>query len=154
MGTIEVFDWLFEHKLVRVGTVIYYDDWTGAWCAHSCVHNSFRAPWQQIGEIKAHIEAAAKYGVRFLCVAGICKMPSRSSCDVHYPDYAVFVVTAVGSADSHNGIEMTTAELEQWGRRNNICQIGFKRRHLEPATDPGGCWSVNYASFGDETELL
>eukprot|EP00929_Paragymnodinium_shiwhaense_P071073 TRINITY_DN36105_c0_g1_i1.p1 TRINITY_DN36105_c0_g1~~TRINITY_DN36105_c0_g1_i1.p1 ORF type:complete len:391 (+),score=9.16 TRINITY_DN36105_c0_g1_i1:161-1333(+) len=139
-STLQLMDWLFQNKLARVGTVFYYDDWTGGWCATSCKEKGARLSLAEIGEARAHIEIAAKHGVSFHCIAGICKKPSEAICDVHNADFAVFVVTGLNVIGGRHGIEISNEELDWWARRNSICQIGFRRRMLEPAADPGRCW--------------
>ena len=80
------------------------------------------------GEPKAHREIAAKYAVRFVCVAGSCRAPrSYGSCDPHRAFGAVFVVAGFGEA-SH-GFEMNARQLREFRQRDQGCRFVTRMRH-------------------------
>ena len=51
-STIEVLDWIFTHRVLKVGAIIRYDDWM--WCREGEAGNSL-----------AHQQMVQKYGVQF-----------------------------------------------------------------------------------------
>lgn len=53
VSTVDVLRWLCEHRLLRVGSVIGYDDW-------------FETPLLAGGESRAHHQAAHRYAIEFV----------------------------------------------------------------------------------------
>lgn len=53
-STIELWDFMLQNKLVREGTMVYYDDWKG----------------YNYGEGRAHMEICDKYGIKFTHLEG------------------------------------------------------------------------------------
>ena len=66
-STRDALDFFFRNGLAVAGTVIGYDDWWVLPCGQGNKRDPLAA-----GEGRAHVEAAAKYGVTFRCVAGSC----------------------------------------------------------------------------------
>ena len=68
---------------------------------------------------------AAKYGVRFVCVAGSCRLPmshpngtfSRQSWG------SMFVVAAIGDFATASPGFMSSAEAEEWAGINEACPV-------------------------------
>ncbi len=124
-------DWLFREKIARVGTLIGYDDWWTIPC-----HKSFRegaggsgtkivkSPLS-VGEGLAHREVTQRYGLRFLCIAGPCRMPptlDNKPCHQHKQWGPIFLVTAVGSTEPHHGFEMSSRDVAAWITRVETCR--------------------------------
>lgn len=139
ISTSQALTWLFTNNLIRVGTVIHYDDWTAWWCTSmkgKAKHPGFR----EAGEPLAHIEAAQRFGARFACLAGVCREPQALRCDAHSTANAVFVVTAIGASAGDHGVEANTEAMNRWGRGSPVCQQQIRVRHLVP-TGVGPAWS-------------
>ena len=130
ISAVQALDWLFANKLVRVGTIVSYDDWMDYACtlrkegAKLVVPGIFDG-----GEPKAHYEIASKYSVDFRCLAGACAPPTqKKACDMHAgPFGALFVVASIGSKVNH-GFEMDRAQLEDYAHRNAWCRR-LRKRH-------------------------
>lgn len=129
ISAVQALDWLFANRLVRVGTLITYDDFMDYACTrkiesgHLVIPDVFEA-----GEPKAHREISQKYAVDFRCVAGACAAPSQRACDIHAAPFgAIFVVANIGGT-ANDGFEMDKAQFEMYARRNSWCSH-LRRRH-------------------------
>ena len=87
-GAVAALDWLFASGLVRVGTVIGYDDF---WVIPCALHDPRVLAY---GEARAHSEMAAKYLVSFRCLCGPCA--PQPNLRAGWRTY--FVVESLGSA--------------------------------------------------------
>lgn len=77
----QALDWVFEHGLARVGTVIRYDDWWTLACAtrnprNRNYHRDAASIESYGGEPLAHEEVAHRHGVTFACACGPCDAES------------------------------------------------------------------------------
>jgi len=88
-STIQSLEWMLEHRLLRVGSLIGYDD---IW-ASPCSAGGEGVNPLEMGEGRAHVEIMARrHGVAFRCVAGSC---DARKCSRH--SYGmIFVVTQLG----------------------------------------------------------
>eukprot|EP00927_Polykrikos_kofoidii_P024175 TRINITY_DN22033_c0_g1_i1.p1 TRINITY_DN22033_c0_g1~~TRINITY_DN22033_c0_g1_i1.p1 ORF type:complete len:498 (+),score=52.69 TRINITY_DN22033_c0_g1_i1:252-1745(+) len=162
-SAIHVLDFLFKNGLVRVGTVFHYDDWTSCYCTSQCrgygEPHPERRQLAELCEPRAHVEAALKYGVRFLCVSGACRRASSAACDVHHHHTAIFVVTSIEGAcvgggghcrdrlvSASHGIEISEDELVKWARKSRECQVGLHHRLMEPVK--AGCFDSTFSYCG------
>ena len=122
-STVSVLDWLLANRIVRLGSLIGYDDFWTIPC------NNYRASGRkkilsplEVGEGLAHAEMAMRHGVRFTCVAGPCRMPPTvSSCHAHNNWAPVFMVDAVREGEGDPGFEFSMAEVAQWMATNKVC---------------------------------
>ena len=87
-GAVAALDWLFASGLVRVGTVIGYDDF---WVIPCSLYDPHVLAY---GEARAHAEMAAKYLVSFRCLCGPCA--PQPGLRAGWRTY--FVVESLGSA--------------------------------------------------------
>ena len=129
-------DFIFTHRIARVGTVIRYDDWWTLPCAaqHRVNRNSSRAvkgvgPGHVSGiasfggEPLAHIEAAQRYRVSFACACGPCNHSSPFFSGGQY-GYGLgfnplFVVVGFGRADP--GFNVSDTSMRDFLRRQKTC---------------------------------
>lgn len=140
VSTTQVLTWLFTNNLMRVGTVIHYDDWTAWWCT-SMKGKQKHPGFREAGEPLAHIEAAKRFGAHFACLAGVCREPRNLKCDAHVTANAVFVVTAIGASAPSDGIESDDAMMNWWAKQMPLCQQQIRVRHLV-TTGAGPSWSA------------
>ena len=121
-STLAALDWLFRERIVRPGTLIGYDDWWTIPCHKRRSSRGTVSP-MDVGEGLAHREIAQRYGVRFQCVAGPCKMPpTMSSCHQHNNWGPIFIVKEVGAATPADGFEFTAAQVDQWALGVRTCR--------------------------------
>lgn len=144
ISTTQALSWLFTNGLIKVGTVIHYDDWAAWWCT-SMEGKQKHPGFRQAGEPLAHIEASERFGARFACLAGVCREPKATRCDAHFIPNAVFVVTAIGAppgekARPHDGIDAGADAMNRWALRSPVCQQQIRARHLVQ-TGKGPAWS-------------
>jgi hypothetical protein len=78
LSTIDALDFMFRNKLIRVGTLIGYDDWGGTPKWKSC----------EDGVSKAHVEMMDKYSVKL----DILRVFGQAYPHVH----AIFIVRSIG----------------------------------------------------------
>jgi len=121
--------------LIVPGTLIGFDDWWVQPCVAGLKQlNALNTKPEMTGEWRAHVQAAAEFGVRLECVAGSCTPPRASvnKCDLFNSWGPIMRVTAVGVTDgTHNtGFEMSSAEvratLTQWAP----CNERHRHQHL------------------------
>ena len=73
-STSQVLGFMFGSRLIRAGTLVGYDDWWSGPCRRGWGSSDGATPSPlETGEGLAHAEAARKYGVTFICVAGGCR---------------------------------------------------------------------------------
>lgn len=131
-STVTALDWLFTQRLIRVGTLIAYDDFWTIPCSHAGTHRggggnaaaSVTSPLD-VGEGKAHREMAEKHGVRFECIGGPCRPPPTvKGCHKHHVWAPVFVVTAIGNFDSpDHGFNFSHSELARYMAEQTACRV-------------------------------
>lgn len=113
-SSLTALDWLFENGIVRVGTVIGYDDWWDP----VCISGRGVHPFAIKGEAMAHAEIAAKYAVQFRCICGPCKRGPRAR--LAWRPY--FLVVAIGSNKSaSHGFHMSNTDVGEYVRSNPKC---------------------------------
>lgn len=85
----------------------------------------------QVGEGRAHIEAADRYGLKLTCVGGSCRAPPQddAECSLYHKNSvwgAIFRVDAIGArsdiAIKKHGFEMSVAEQYQYKATNKLCR--------------------------------
>ena len=120
-----VLDFMLRHRLVVTGTLIGYDD---VWVL-PCVGGGESMSPLQVGEGRAHAEAAAKYDVEFECVAGPCAVSSGGR-RAHHVDLhryqgssggMIFAVRSIGKGRATHGFSMTPAQVDEWKREWPWC---------------------------------
>jgi hypothetical protein len=140
VSSVDALGWLFANGLVRVGTLIGYDDWWTISCYrfHHVRAERTSPHWARpyptaaymhstspldVGEGRAHRQMVARYGIRFVCVAGPCK-PSAAPGDIFDNWAPVFLVAAIGEAADHvsHGFEFGgPADERRWMRESSPC---------------------------------
>jgi len=134
-STSTVLEWLLQQRMLRVGSLIGYDDWWTIPCNHHRVaRQKARLPKNgqntkstvlsplKVGEGLAHAEVTRKYGLRFLCLAGPCRMPpSVTKCHVHNNWAPVFMLTAIGATGSDTGFSFTPKGMNAWMAHYPVC---------------------------------
>lgn len=133
VSTTAALDFLFANGLVRVGTLIAYDDWWTIPC------HQFHTPPRQgkgraqpaqpvivspleVGEGLAHREIASKYGVVFRCLAGPCQpVADFARCNLYNNWGPVFLVMAIGADRGEHGFNFTSEEESHWVRHMVVC---------------------------------
>jgi len=123
VSTYDALDWLFAHRIARVGTIIGYDDWWTIACnKHHGSEPETGSPLVS-GEGLAHVEMAKKYGVVFKCVAGPCEpVPDLTKCHRNNNWGPIFVVAAVGAPEGNHGFEFTAEQELHWMENSQICR--------------------------------
>ena len=119
VSTVQSLEWMLEHRLLRVGSLIGYDD---IW-ASPCSAGGEGVDPLEMGEGRAHVEIARRHGVAFRCVAGSCdaRKCSRDSYGM------IFVVTQLGG-EPDPGFGFSAAELEEWRANSPVCRWKRRRR--------------------------
>ena len=111
-------DWMFQEDLIKVGTVIGYDDYWDL----ACKNGSSKV--ERYGEAKAHVEISIKHKVQFQCVCGPCgPLPSRGDAPVSLRPWGwrtYFVVLGFGTADA--GITMPHADAAEFVNFHPTCR--------------------------------
>jgi len=139
ISAVQALDWMFAHRLVRVGTLVGYDDFMDYACTQKAVlgveHTShgnrtvhhFEDPdFFEAGEPKAHLEISIKYGVDFRCVAGPCAVPTHRKCDIHAATFGVvFMVVNIGGKPNH-GFEMSREQFRDYREHQPWCNFLHK----------------------------
>lgn len=126
-STYDALDWLFANKLVRVGTMIGYDDWWTIPCQKFHRGGEKDTRPLLVGEGLAHAEIARKYRVQFRCMAGPCKpFPNMSSsfgeCHLNNNWGPVFVVADLGTTqEGSHGFTFTQEQEQVWKEKNKVC---------------------------------
>jgi hypothetical protein len=129
VSTYPVLDYLFSNRIIRVGTLIGYDDWWTVACRkfHSPFEDTcFISPLSN-GEGLAHSHITARWGVRFRCVAGPCKPLASpftygTQCHLHNTFGPVFIVEAIGDfASPSTGFEFSSEQQIDFLRRFTFC---------------------------------
>ena len=136
-------DWVFAHQLVRVGTVIRYDDWWTLPCAarhhaNARVARSIGVDTGDItsydGEPRAHFEVAQKHNVTFSCACGPCNASSRffsgGSAGYGLGFNPYFVVEAIGGRPDP-GFNVSASSMHAFLRGQNTCKTYRSRRSFE-----------------------
>lgn len=111
-STQAALDFFFRNELLVVGSVLGYDDW---WVLPCGSGNAHLHPLD-VGEGRAHREAALKWGVTFECIAGPCfdhsaagagaaaeGVDGANGCGAWLRDSAWGVLFRVVSIDAHQG---------------------------------------------------
>mmetsp|Transcript_141016 Transcript_141016/g.450214 ORF Transcript_141016/g.450214 Transcript_141016/m.450214 type:complete len:363 (+) Transcript_141016:78-1166(+) len=140
-STYQALDWAFRSGVARPGTLIGYDDfWT-----NPCSKGGETLSPLDIGEGRAHKEIAEKYGVRFSCIAGPCRLlraeaGCRSSWGVIFLVETVGGVSAIsvdsdgggndctdriGDSTDFHGFEFSSEEVRAWKALNPRCRFHF-----------------------------
>jgi len=123
-GARDALGWAFSQGIVRVGTVIGYDDWWVMPCS------SRKPDVFATGEGKAHKLATTRYGVEFECLAGPCRYgvfagANRFGCTTSLKCWRpYFVVRAIGSTTPSLGFSMDEQQVLEFlnDRKNKGCQ--------------------------------
>lgn len=120
VSTVQSLEWMLQHRLLRVGSLIGYDD---IW-ASPCSAGGQGVNPLEMGEGRAHVEIARRHGVAFRCVAGSC---DARKCSRHAYGM-IFVVTQLGG-EPDPGFGFSAAELEEWRAHSPVCR--WKRRQTD-----------------------
>ena len=122
-STSVVLEWLFKNRIVRVGTLVGYDDWWTISCNNFRVSTGKRilSPLD-VGEGLAHAEATKKHGLVWHCVAGPCRLPKTiRGCHVNNNWAPVFMLTTIGSSEPSTGFEFERFEMVKWMNSYPVC---------------------------------
>lgn len=126
VSTYDALDWLFTNKIVRVGTLIGYDDWWTITC-NKLHHQHAPASPLSVGEGLAHVEIAKKHDVQFHCVAGPCNADfmldsnSFTMCNLKNNWGPIFIVASIGEGLHSNGFGFSRDQEEQFMKNNKVC---------------------------------
>mmetsp|Transcript_16458 Transcript_16458/g.40533 ORF Transcript_16458/g.40533 Transcript_16458/m.40533 type:complete len:367 (+) Transcript_16458:122-1222(+) len=115
ISTYQALDWMFKNKLVRVGTIIGYDDWWVLPCAmRSKVKDDSRLNplFLDGGEARAHREITEQYNVKFRCICGTC---SRRDNNVFRDWRPYYVIENIGEGVTpETGFELNSKDDLAW----------------------------------------
>lgn len=102
VSTADVLRWLCEHRLLRVGSVVGYDDW-------------YETPFLRGGESRAHYDAAHRFRIEFVHIQGpdVCRS-------------MLFRVASVG-VRADPGISLQAAAVACRRRPLNVKQLQVPR---------------------------
>lgn len=131
---------MLRHRLIVPGTVVGYDDW---WVL-PCGPGAEDVSPLQVGEGRAHAEAAARFDVEFVCIAGPCREASGAAAAVngtrlrtainlhtHRDSWGVlFVVASVGAGRGAPGFELSSSQAVQWKRESETCRSIGKQEKM------------------------
>ena len=135
ISTHQALDWLFLNGLLKVGTLVGYDDWWTVPCHKRFLSRGagFRPPGTginidplDVAEGLAHANIAQKYGVHFACVAGPCRMPpvAPAKCDILNNWAPIFVITRFATDGTYDtGFSFTKEERATWMDTRRPCQF-------------------------------
>jgi hypothetical protein len=134
-STSTVFSWLYRHRLIVPGTLIGFDDWWVQPCVAGIRSlNKLSTKPEMTGEWRAHVQAAAEFGVHLECVAGACTAPpaGMNRCDLFNSWGPIMRVSAVGVTNqTHNsGFDMAPAEIQAALTKWYPCIERHKHQHL------------------------
>jgi hypothetical protein len=102
---------------------------------------------------------SAKYGVRFVCVAGSCRLPMRlpNGNFSRQPWGSMFVVAAIGDHAGASPGFMNSTEAEEWAGINEGCPVYKNGGYVLHASGTKSCaywcagnpqpWSFKCAKF-------
>lgn len=124
VSTRDAMDWLFQHQLARVGTLFGFDDFWTVPCIKFYKSRAIINPLD-VGEGLALTEIAKKYGVKFHCVAGPCRMPPNvEDCHINNNWGPVFLVVAINAQDGQwsSGHEFTPEQQTSWMKEMSVCK--------------------------------
>lgn len=117
VSTVSALDFLFANGLIKVGTLIGYDDWWTLPCGAFHGTDKKQVSPLAVGEGLAHSEMAARYGVNFRCVAGPCRHVSDfSTCHINNHWAPIFMVESIaGRAPPAPPAQASrTSEVSRW----------------------------------------
>jgi hypothetical protein len=130
VSTTSALDWLFRTGLAQPGTLIGYDDWWTIPC-----NTMNKTSPLDVGEGLAHSEVAERYGVYFECIAGPCRPAPATAppCHKHKNWAPVFMVTAIGVAQSSHGFMFDRRGELSWIKTNGVCKSMAQARRVSAA---------------------
>ena len=118
-STSQVLDFMFGSGLIRAGTLVGYDDWWSVPCRRGWGSSDGAPPSPlETGEGLAHAEAARRYGVTFLCVAGGCS--ASVPCSSFGVIFLVVSINAKSKGDS--GFAMNESGIREFMAHDAVCQ--------------------------------
>jgi hypothetical protein len=114
-SSVQALDFMFGQGLVQTGTLIGYDDW---WPL-PCQNRTYCGSPSDCAEGLAHVEIAAKYGVKLKCIAGSC---DSNKAKIYEGNGVVFLVTATGIEGHYDhGFHLTDEEITDQCQRIGRC---------------------------------
>jgi len=124
-----VLTWLVQQRVLRVGTLVGYESFWSISChryhvssAPASSHGQRVLTPLELGVGLAHAEATSKFGLRWQCVAGPCKLPQTiRSCHPHNNWAPVFMLTQIGAAEPDTGFEFERREVVKWMNAYPVC---------------------------------
>jgi len=137
-STSSALEWMLTNRLLRVGTLIGFDDFWTIPCSRFGVSNGRLIVHPlDVGEGKAFREMTTKFGLRFRCLAGPCMPPpTTSTCHVHNNWAPIFLLQASGvpaseastgflfggsGSEAADSKERSRRALANWMHSSRVC---------------------------------
>ena len=126
-STVPVLDFMFGNGLMVPGTVVGYDDFWSTSC--NAASPATVGPMRN-GEGLAHLEAARRFNVTFMCLAGGCRSSEPGQQRTKFAGHcgafgAIFMVTSLCNPDNVDpaaGFQLSTEEIVSFKRLNPVCR--------------------------------
>ena len=120
-STFSALEWMLSNELLRVGSLVAYDDFWTIPCHRFHVNRRTVSPLE-VGEGLAHQELTVRHGVIFRCVAGPCKVPpSAAECHVNQNWAPVFMVVGFARGGV-TGLSFSQEAQVQWMQTSRVCR--------------------------------
>ena len=129
-STVPILDFMFGNGLMVPGTVVGYDDFWSPSC--NAASPATVGPMRN-GEGLAHLEAARRFNVTFMCLAGGCRSSEPGQQRTKFAGHcgafgAIFMVTSLCNRDGRDpaaGFQLSTEEIVSFKRLNPVCKTNW-----------------------------